>query len=271
MSLSQMTHADYLCNPAYGASDIIKMGDSFAAFDEKRKHPDPAGRPLVIGSATHLMLQSHMMGSPDLITNGIFIYRDGSSLTKGFKEFQAKNPKFYCIDQEEEKLCQRMIKALLDEEEVMGYLKDAIPELTVINNYPNTNIPVKRRPDYLHKKRGVTINVKTAADASESGFLYATKDFQYDWQSVLDIDMFKQEFGQPFDDIYIVVQKGNSDAECPVNIFMFDEDTIGFARQQIWEVLQKIPACEKSGKWPKNKAYLKQLGLPPFMRKLVQI
>lgn len=271
MSIQNLAHSDYLAHPAYGSSDIIKMAESFAYFKEKKARPDPAGRPLVVGNATHLMLQGHVTNNLKLAEDGLLIYKDGSSGTKGFREFQAANPKHYCIDQDEQQLCLRMVKALLDEPEVMGYLKDAIAEPSIITTYPNTKIAAKCKPDYLHIGRGVSINIKTAADASESGFLYATRDHLYDWQSVYHGDVLKQEYGKPFDEVHILVQKGDTDAECIVNIFTLDEDTLQCARGEIWKVLSYLPECEKTGVWPKNKAYLRQVGLPVYMRKVVSL
>ncbi len=271
MSILKMSHADYLNHSAYGSSDIIKMRESFAYYAEKKKNPDPSGRPLVVGSATHLMLQGALTNDKKLILDGILTYKDGSSGTKGFREFQAANPKVYCVDQEEYLLCQRMTLAILNEEAVMEYLKDAIPEVTVITKYPNTNIEVKCRPDYLHQKHGVCLNIKTAADASESGFLYSARDYGTDWQSTFYCDVLKAGLNKSFDEIHVVVGKGDTAAECPVSLFMFDEDTIQFARSQLWEILTRLPECEKTGIWPKNKAYLQQVGLPLYMRKVVHI
>ncbi len=266
----QMTHADYLSHPAYGASDIIKMGTSLAYFQEKKKNPDPKGRPLVVGSAFHLRLEACITKNVSLDA-GTLIYKGGSSLTKGFKEFQAANPHQYCIDEDEDALCDRMLSAVLAESEAMSYLEGAIPEATVMGKYPGTDINVKCRPDYLHMGRGVSINVKTAADASESGFIYGARDYGYDWQSSMYCTVLSQELKQPFDEIHILVEKGETASECIVNIFSFGDDTLAFARQQIWEVMQKIPECEKTGIWPKNKAYLRTIDLPLHIRKVVSL
>jgi len=267
----QMTHADYLAHKAYGSTDIIRMGRSFAYYKHRKENPEKIGRPFVVGSATHLLLQSKVTNDPALAKNGILIYKDGSSLTKGFKEFQTLNASKYCLDAEEDELTQRMVLAILNEPEVMGYLKGAIPEATVLANFPGTEIPCKVRPDYFHVERGVSINFKTTSDASESGFIYSARDYGYDWQSSFYCAILSAEFGKPVDEVHILVEKGDSDSECIVNIFSFGDDTLGFARSQIFEVLQKIPGCEKSGVWPKNQAYLQTVDLPGHMRKVVHL
>lgn len=269
-SISFLSLADYLAHPAYGASDLIKMGKSFAYFQEKKKNPEKSGRPVVVGNSTHLLLQAAVTGNSAL-KNGILVYKEGSSLTKGFKEFQALHSSKYCLDQDEDELTQRMVLAVLNEPEVMGYLKGAIAEPTVIAKFPGTDVLCKVRSDYLHIEKGVSVNFKTASDASESGFLYSARDYGYDWQSALYCAILSEQFGKPFDEIHVVVEKGDSDSECIVNLFLFADDTIGFARSQLWELLQKLPECERSGVWPKNRAYLRTIDVPIHMRKIVSI
>lgn len=264
-----MNHSDYLKHPAYGASDIIKMGHSFAHWKYLKENPEPKGRALVVGSATHLMLQAELTSDKALLGD-IGLWVDGSSLTKGFKAYQAENPQLYCLDSDEMALCKRMVKALLDDREVSGYLEGAVAEETIMAKYPNSDVLCKVRPDYLHKGRGISINIKTTVDSSESGFLYGARDFGYDWQSALYCTVLTQHFARSFDEIHILVEKTGGEP-CPVEIYTFDDDTLAFARSQIAEVIAKIPECERTGVWPKNPAFLKQIGLPLHMRRAVSI
>lgn len=269
MSILKMTHGDYLANSAYGAGDVIKMSRSMAYYKWRKANPEKPGRPLVVGSATHLLLQSEVTNDPGL-KKQILVYSDGSSLTKGFKEFQEKNKPFYCLDAEEHALCTRMVLALLNEPEVMGYLKDAIPEATIMGNYPGTSVPVKCRPDYLHQARGVSINIKTTTDASESGFIYATKDYGYDFQSAFYCDLLTDQLGKAFDEIHILVEKTDEGEPTPIKIFSFGDDTLSWARSQIRTLIERIPGCEKTGVWPGNKAFLETVDLPLYARRVVQ-
>lgn len=265
----KMTHAEYLAHPAYGASDVIKMSRSMAYYKWRKEHPEKPGRPLVIGSATHLMLEAELTKNQSLLSR-ILTYEDGSSLTQGFKKFQAENPQAYCLDIEEGKLCTRMVEAILKESEAMNYLRDAIPEATLIAKYPGTDILCKCRPDYLHKEKGVSINIKTTTDASESGFIYAAKDYGYDFQSAFYIDLLTDHFKKPFDEVHILVEKTEDGEPVPIKIFSFGDDTIAWARSQIRTILERIPRCEKTGIWPSNKAILETVDLPLHMRRVVQ-
>lgn len=267
----QMTHADYLAHKAYGSGDIIKMSRSFEYWKWRKENPEPLTRPLVIGGATHLILQAELSKTPDLIKTGVFIYEEGSSLTKGFKAFQAENRGIYCVDVEEFALCKKMVRALLDEPEVMSYLQGAIPEATVIGPYPGTEVLCKCRPDYLHKGRGVSINIKTTTDASESGFIYGAKDWGYDWQSAFYCDILTEQLGQSFDEIHILVEKADGTEPCPIKIFSFGDDTLSWARHQMRQIMERIPECEKSGVWPKNKLILETIELPHHARRIVSL
>lgn len=258
---------EYLSNPAYGSSDIVAMGRSFAHWKWRKANPEPLSRPLVIGSATHLLLQAAVEESPALADAGIALYSDGSSLTKGFKQFQADHKGIHCLDLEEKKLCDKMVTSLLANSDVMGYLDGAIPEATVIGTYPGSSVVCKCRPDYLHTGRAVSINIKTARDASESGFISGAKEHQYDWQSAFYCDILSNRFEKRFDEIHIVVEKTDDDEPCPVKIFTFGEDTLAWARVSILAILEKIPECERTGVWPMTPSKLEQIDLPGWARK----
>lgn len=266
MNIEQMTHSDYLANSAYGSSDIIKMLRSFAYYKWAKKQPETKTRPLIVGSVTHALLEDEIFKNcPDYY---IRIYKDGSSLTNGFKKFQADHPGSYCVDEKEYDLCKRMVRALVDDPEVMSYLHGAIAEPTVIAKYPGTDVLCKCRPDYLHKERGVSINIKTTQDATESGFLYASRDYSYDFQSAFYCDILTDQLGRPFDEVHILVEKTDDDEPCPIKIFSFGDETLAWARFQIQQILSQIPEMEKTGVWPKNKTILETVDLPLHMRRV---
>lgn len=267
--IKNMTHADYLSDPAYGSSDIIKMSRSFAYWKFRKDNPEPKGRPLVLGSATHLLLQAELTHDKALSANGIIVYQDGSSLTKGFKVFQETYKNLYCLDQEENKLASRMVKAILDTPAAMEYLKDAVPEMSVLSKFPGTNVNVKCRPDYLHEKKGVSINIKTALEASESSFLYSARDFGIDFQSAFYCEILSKEFNKPFDEIHIVVEKTEEGEPGIVEVLSFGDDTIFTARGNVRKIIEQIPQCEKTGIWPGHEARLKVIEMPIHMRRFV--
>lgn len=268
--IQNLTHSDYLAHKAFGSSDIIKMLRSFAYYKWAKSRPPEKTRALVVGSVVHLLLEAEITSTPSLLSS-IYIYKQGSSLTAGFKSFQKENPQLYCLDEKEEKLCRKAVKALLDEPEVMSYLVGAIAEPTIIAKYPGTDILCKCRPDYLHKSRGVSINIKTTTDASESGFIYAAKDYSYDFQSAFYCDILTDQLGKPFDEVHILVEKTDDDEPCPVKIFSFGDETLSWARFQIRSILDKIPEAEKTGIWPKPKAFLETIDLPLYARKVANL
>ncbi len=266
----QLTHSDYLSHPAYGSSDLIKMSKSFAYWNWRKNYPEPAGRPLVVGSATHLMLQ-HAVTKTAIPKGAMEVYADGSSKTKGFKDFQDANRGSYCLDLEEFALSGRMVDALLKDPEVMSYLTGAIPEATILGCYPGTGVLCKCRPDYLHVGRGVSINVKTTTDASESGFIYAAKEYGYDWQSAFYCDLLTHQLGKSFDEIHILVEKTEEGEPPRIRIFSFGDDTLAWARTQLQTLLEKIPENEKSGVWPNTTTLLQTVDLPIYARRLVNL
>ncbi len=261
--MTPMTHAEYLAHPAYGSSDIIKMSKSFAYWKEKKERPDKPRRHFIVGTVFHQSVEEALTGKKA----DFRVWEESSSLTKAFKA-EAEKLSVPLLDLEESALIKRMVKAVLEDTEAMRYLTGAIAEQSIITKFPGTDTAVKCRPDYLHMGRSVSVNLKSTEESSESSFIYAARDYSYDWQSAFYCAILTEEFKKPFDEVHILVEKGDTDAECVVNVFSFGDDTIAFARSQIWELLQHIPACEKSGVWPKKPSFLQTLDLPLHLRRV---
>lgn len=268
--IKQLSMKEYLELNAYRSGDIVAMSRSFAYWHWLQKNPDKAGRPLVVGCATHQLLEAEITGNKELI-KGVEEFKDGSWRTKAFEKYAAERPLTYCVDSDEFALCHKMVKALLDEPEVMSYLKDSIAEATIVGNWPGTDVKCKVRSDYLHKKKAVSINIKTSLDVSESGFIHSTKDWAYDWQSGFHTMILSDQFKKSFDEVHICVEKTEGTEPCPIAIRSFGDDTIGWARSQMFEIISRIPDCEKTGIWPKKRANLHVLEIPQYARRLAEL
>lgn len=266
--IENMSMGDYRANDAYSSSDIISIGRSAAKWMFEKNHPKNKTRAMQVGSATHLMIQSEVTGQKHLVSSGLAVYEDGSSKTKGFEKFAAEHPSAYSIDSEEYDLVCRMTKAVLSEPEAMRYLKGAVPEPSLFCMDPEFEFMRKCRPDFLHIKQGVSINVKTTLDASEKGFFRSIADRSYDFQTVNYQDILRLYFDRSFDEIHILVEKSDA-GPCRVAIRGIDDDTLDQARFQMRQVFQKIVDCQKSGKWEDEKAALIISNVPLWSRTIV--
>ena len=261
---------DYQNDPAYSAGDLIRMGESFRKWKYFKENKKPPTRAMVVGSATGLILESKLTKKPHLISSQIAIYSDGSSKTKGFEKFCAERKEAYCLDEDEFSLSDRCVDAVLAEPECMKYLDGAIAEPSIFVTDPEFGFRRKCRPDFLHIKQGVSINIKTTTDASEYGFTRSIADFAYDWQTLNYQDVLRLHFDRSFDEIHILVEKAD-EGPLTVRIRGIDDDTLEQARGQVFLIREKLAAAIKNQKFEDAPACLEVSTIPAWARRLAQL
>lgn len=266
--VENLSMADYRADSAYSSSDLITMSKSMARWEWEKAHPRKKTRALDIGSAFHTRVQSEIMGEKEFFSKNVVIWNEGSSLTKAFKAAAAERPTMIFVDEEEFELVCRMTRAILNEPEAMHYLHGAIAEASFFVTDPEFGIRRKCRPDYLHVAQKVSINLKSAADISEAGFIRSIKDYGLDFQSQNYMDILRLQYDRSFDEIHILVDKPD-EGPCRVAIYTIGDDAMEQARYQMREVFQKIVECEKVGKWEDPKAQLKTVDVPLWARTIV--
>lgn len=267
--IESLSLADYHADPAWSASMLTRVGESIARFKYHQDHPESPSAAMEVGSATDLLLQTRLSGRHDLASAGIAVYDKGSSKTKGFEAFRLENRGRCCVDAEEYSLAVRCVDAIVGEPEAMDYLKGAVAQPSIFVTDPQWNLRRKCRPDFLHVKRGVSINVKTTRDCSEKGFFKAIADYAYDLQTVNYQDVLRLHFDRSFDEIHILVEKAD---EGPLRVAIrgIDDDTLDQARFQLSQIFAKIQECEKTGVWKDAPASLMVSTVPHWARTLVQ-
>ena len=274
-ALKHMSMAEYLALPEKGSSDIVTMSDyGFDYWKKKKAKPrDEDGRASVVGSVTHLTLQGEVTKQPGLVERAVRVYHDPKGLkhpeqSVGFAKFQQENPRDYCVSEGEMDLAKRMVHAVMSEPEALQYLVGALSEPTIVGNYLDSAIIGKCRPDYLHVDRGISVNFKTTKAATERQFILSMAEYGYDWQSVWHTDVLATHFKKKFDEVHILVEKGETPEDCAILVRFIDEETLEFARGQIWEVVQKLAECEKTGVFPRKPVRSETTGLPLHMRRI---
>lgn len=268
--IENLSMTDYQADPAYSAGDFIKMGDSFKKWKYFKENPIKPTRAMILGSATGLILEAALTKKPHLVSSGIAIFSDGSSKTKGFEKFSSERKETYCLDEDEFSMADRCVKAILDEPEAMKYLDGAIAEPSIFVADPDFGFQRKCRPDFLHVKQGVSINIKTTTDASERGFIRSIADWSYDWQTLNYQDVLRLHFDRSFDEIHILAEKAE-DGPIVVKIRGIDDDTLEQARGQVYLIRERLADAIKSGKFEDRPAVLEISNVPAWARTLAQL
>jgi PDDEXK-like domain of unknown function (DUF3799) len=266
--IENLSMSDYQTDSAYSSSDIVSISESAARWRFQKEQPKEKTRALVVGSAIHEMVQAKIAGLKD--TCNVLVYTEGSSLTKGFKKYQEENPNFAVVDDDEMNLLYRMREAIFDEPEAVNYLKDSMIEPSFFIEDPEFKFIRKCRPDFLHLKKGILMNIKSTLDISEKGWFRSISDYGYDFKTVNYQDILKLHYGRKFIEIHIMVDKPK-EGPCRVAIRAIDDDTLDQARFQMRSVFEKIKKCEASGKWEDPKATLITSPVPAWARTVVEL
>lgn len=261
----------YHGGPGYSASDIIAMHESFAHWKWKKSQPKEPSREMVMGSVTHLMLEARIKRQPELIGNSIAIYSEGSRLTKGFKTFAEANKTLYTLTPEELEDCHRMIEAVWEEPEAMKLIRGGISEPSIYAYYPGTEVLMKCRPDVLKVERGLSVNFKTMKAVDEGTWVREVGDRGYNWQSGIYLDLLQAHYNRTFDEVHLCVERPTDSSPVRVELYTIPDDDLAFSRTQYEQIIRKIPECERTGIWPKSRAYLKAPSIPTYRQKVVNI
>lgn len=244
--IENISMTEYQSDPAISGSDLVSIAQNgLARWRFEKTQPRVATRAMEIGSAVHALIQSHFAGgSPD-----IQVYSDGSFRTKGFEKWR-DSLSFGAIglDADEHALVQRCAEGATNDAEFRRYLKGALFEPSYFVNDSEFGGTRKCRPDAINLKEGVSINVKTTTDASESGFIRSIKDFGYDLQCSNYEDVLHLHYDRRFSEIHLLIEKSES-GPVKLAIRAIDDDTLEQARFTTRRILNALKKAREEDRF----------------------
>lgn len=135
------------------------------------------------------------------------------------------------------------------------------PEVSITGNYPMYEVPAKARLDWIGPD--YVMDLKTASDASETGFMRAAYNFGYHIQAAFYVDMAQlAQFG--VNEFYFVVVENS--APFAVNVFRADPAFIEAGREDYQVKLEQYAECLKADHWPAYDHSIKTLDLPRWAK-----
>lgn len=263
-----MPNDAYHAGPGYSASDLIAMADGFDYWRWKKDQPREASDAMILGSATHLLLESRLKGDVLLFQSGIAVLPKVSTRSKEgkaeFEEFTKANEGKLLLSTEDLDLAQKMVDAVLSEPEAAGYLQGGLCEPSIFVRDPETDVLRKIRPDYLRPDDGLLINFKTVRP--DVSFERQAAIMAYDWASSYYCDTSRIYYGRSFDEIHISVTS-EREGPCRVSIDTIEDEDLEIAKAQWRGLLSRIPECERADHWPKPPVRIKTARIPNFSRR----
>lgn len=252
--------ADYLkidaCS-AHGLMLIERSPAHYRASIEAPRAPTPAQ---ALGTLAHLLILE-----PDREASEVAVAPAVDGRTKAGKEakeaFARESEGKLIVTKDDMTKARAMRESVMAQPYARALLEDGQAESTLLWKDHETGLNCKARPDWLCGGHAVTVDLKTACDASPDGFAKASGQYTYHMQSghytdaAIACGLGERTF------VFIVVE---TEPPYAVGLYQLDAEAIFVGRQRIRRALETYARCRESGEWPGYATEIKTLSLPKW-------
>lgn len=262
-------------------SGLKKIKVSPAHYKEAEKvEPTEA---MIFGSAYHCFILE-----PERFENEYYIFDDRAicealigdgykspRATKAYKEWEESEKRIIGDKDIIQKDAFERIRAMKDRLFSHPYAKMLLTngesEVGIAGSLETTAgvINVKMRPDYIKSGKHIIVDLKTAADASDDGFIRAAADNDYHIQAAFYSDMIELMTGDRLQQTFIFIAQEKIKPYA-FNLFECSPQFISQGRYEYELLLQLYKYCLDNNKWPgyqvfcPNRYGLLNLNLPKW-------
>lgn len=257
--ISGLPFEDYLKLDAISAHGLMLMQRSPLHYWQSTQAPSEPSAAQALGTLTHLAVLEW-----DEYRRRVFVAPDVDRRTKAGKaewtEFcdAAEEVEGSIVATEEQDLKARaMREAVMAQPFARALLADGQAETTLL--WEREGVQCKARPDWLCAGHEVTVDLKTAADASEDAFAKAAGRFSYHIQDAWysdaanDCGLGARAF------VFLVVE---SDPPHAVALYQLDDDARHVGRVRYERAFERYRECLASDQWPGYAKEITTLTLP---------
>jgi exodeoxyribonuclease VIII len=243
-----VTNEDYHRGPGISKSGLDGINRSPAHYWYRRHHPEPPTRNMEIGTAFHaLVLEPESFA--DVAVVGLAHGKRKKEEKEAWARFAAEHEGKIILTTAEWDTIHRMCDAVVAHPFASILLDpDSGPvESSAYWIDDETRKLCKVRPDKLNDAHGLCVDLKSAADASYTGFAEACARYRYPVQAAFYTDgLFRA--GHMIKDFYfIAVEK---EPPYGIGIYRLDKPEMEFGRLEYQRNLAIYAECHNSGEWP---------------------
>ena len=279
---SDISNEEYHRGPGISKSGLSLIVDrSPGHYMVQKLHPKPSKDHYVVGTATHAAVLEPEVFKRDFIKDpfpgkrtksGSIVGKETSEAKAARKELKdagktilytaPKGPSdFWDRDDWNTVLCMRDAVANDPTAGILLDLSQGKSELSVYWMDKEVNRLCRCRPDFLNEYHNLSVDFKTAENASYSGFGKSCGSFTYYMQDpfysdgLLAIDRPVTAF------VFVVVEK-----EPPYGVatYLLKPEEIQAGRAMYRKALDIYNECKKAGHWPTYPPGIRDLGIPPW-------
>jgi hypothetical protein len=233
---------------ASGAKVLLK---SPARFHYERTHPSDATQAMDVGSVAHeLILRT---GTRILVVDAY----DWRAKANQQARDKARAEGVAAIHRGELRQAARMAAAIRRHPLASAIFSEGKPEVSLYWIDEGTGVTCRGRIDWL--RDNAIVDLKTAADASPSGFAKAAANFGYRESMAHYANGVEALTGRRLPVVLVVVEK-----EPPflVGVYTLTDDDLDWGSQRMDDALRLYAECESSGEWPGYSTEIEPLSFP---------
>lgn len=177
-----------------------------------------------------------------------------------YKELQEASDNKKFIDEEAQKLIEKMSKQIDAHPDARKFIDNSLYEKSMYWNDPDTGLLLKARPDIWNKN--FIADLKTSGNASEKEFSKSIFKFGYHLQCGMIYLGLKELFNQEMKNfVFVVVEK---DSPYGVAVYTLSEDALSKGVDEVKTLLAGIKECHDNNNWPSYQS--KTICLPSFAK-----
>ncbi len=257
-----MSNTAYHATSSIGASGLKKLAKSpahfHAAYLDPSREPSAPTPAMKAGTLAHCVILE-----PAELDKRYVIKPDGlDGRTKEGKAWCASVAGFEIVTAQQVDTAKQQAAALKALPEIAALMSTGSPEVSVFWVDPDTGVPCKCRPDWVHETSdGVwLVDVKTTADASPEGFPKQVAKLGYHIQAAHYVAGWEHATGQRV--LGFVFATVESDAPHVAAAYTLDLVALGEGADECDRLLSLYAHCQQNGQWPGYGSEIKTISLP---------
>ncbi len=263
--IPNMPEAEYHAHPAMSKSKLWPMRQSAAHFlynlNSSMSEPTPQ---MFLGTLVHcLVFETEQTELRYFVGHEPDVNKRTKAGKAEFEEWKNRHKGLLYVAPDVFATACEMAKNVLNHPMLREIFDARIgwPECSIFWHDARTGIECKARVDLLISSMGFAIDLKTAADASPSGFSRACANFGYYLQDAHYMEGLRNvmslETVNPM--LFVVVENKPPYA---VGLYTLDDDSRAFAERERQRLMQRVEDCSVAGEWPGYSQQIETLSLP---------
>lgn len=243
-----MTNQEYHADPnTIGKSGLEYVLRSPAHFYERflSGKPTPPPTPAMrFGTLIHTATLE-----PDQLARYVVVPDEFAENKRGnaWKEWKLAHEGLEVVDASDLEAALQIAKNIREHPKLVEVFREGVAEKPIFALDPETFVPLRIKPDWFNRTRGLILDVKTCTDARADAFARDVVNYRYHMQDALYTDVARLAGYDIQGFAFVAVEK---EPPYAVAIHVLDEPARNRGRELYRKALNRYAICLETGLWP---------------------